>query len=41
VFFVFDTIVGGDWQMVLQKEPRNKRVVAKAYDLLLGVDIRE
>jgi hypothetical protein len=41
VFFVLDIIVGGNWQMVLQKEPCSKRVVAEIDELLLRVDIIE
>ncbi len=41
VFFVSDIVVGGDWQMVLQKKPCSKRVVVEADELLLGMDIAE
>jgi hypothetical protein len=41
VLLVLETIVGGNWQMVLQKEPRSNHVVAKANELLLGMDIAE
>jgi hypothetical protein len=39
VFFVLDTIASGDWRVVLQKEPRNKHMVAEIDELLLGMDI--
>jgi hypothetical protein len=39
VFFVSDIVVGSNWQVVLQKEPRSKHVVVEADKLLLGVDI--
>ncbi len=38
VFFVRDTIRGGDRQMLLQKEPCAKRMVAKVEELYLEVD---
>jgi hypothetical protein len=39
MFLVQDIIRGGDWQVVLQKEPHAKWVVVEAEKLLLRVDI--
>ncbi len=39
MFFVSNVVVGGNWQVVLQKEPCSKCVVVEADELLLGVDI--
>jgi hypothetical protein len=41
MFFFWDTIVSGDWRVVLQKEPCRKRVVVETNELLLGLDIAE
>ncbi len=41
MLFVSDTIANDNSQMVLQKEPCSKCVVAKADELLLGMDIVE
>jgi hypothetical protein len=38
VFFVRDTIRGGDGRMLLQKEPCAKRMAAKVEELYLEVD---
>ncbi len=37
-FFVQDTISGGNWWVVLQKEPQAKHVVVEIEKLLLGMD---
>ncbi len=38
MFFVSDSIVGGDWRVVFQKEPRSKHMVAEVDELLLEMD---
>jgi hypothetical protein len=38
VFFVRNTVKGGDWRAVLQKGPHAKHMVAEIEELLLKVD---
>jgi len=39
VFFLKDKVNGGDWQVVVQKEPCAQHVVAMVEEMTLGVDI--
>jgi hypothetical protein len=38
-FFVVDTIIGVDWQMVVQNEPCSRHAMVETNELMLGVDI--
>jgi hypothetical protein len=39
VFFLKDKVNGGDWRVVVQKEPRAQHVVAMVEEMTLGVGI--